>query len=123
MKRFKKSKFDPYTAEILEMLESGATSQEIADDLEQYFDDVVNPNSICCFIRSRELASKVTQGGTNKNYQAPTCRDCINQFSVADMYGKQSYRLCTKSNRLVNKSCKTSPMWCKKRLNPSKSEG
>jgi hypothetical protein len=113
-KRRKPSKFDPYVVEIATYLSMGRTIQEVAELIEYHFDDAVSKDSLYMFIRSRGLKSKVTQGGTNLQYQAPCCQGCENCLKVINT-NEVEVNVCLVAKRIVNRSCKTSPPWCMKR--------
>jgi hypothetical protein len=112
--RHRKSKFEPYISLIRNCLESGYTISQIANEIEPSMDDIVNENALYCFIKSRGLKSKVTQGGTNKNCSAPKCDGCQECREIINTNDNKCL-LCMESMRMINRSCHTSPMWCKKR--------
>lgn len=113
-KRLRKSKFDPYIKEIAALLDTGLSVARVAEEIEYHFDDIVDSNALYTFIRSRDLRSKVTMGGTNLNYDAPCCEGCDDCLTVTNT-NESEVLLCLPSKRIVNKSCKTSPIWCNKR--------
>lgn len=114
VKRHKKSKFDPYIAEIAKYVVTGMSVREIAELIEYHFDDVVSESALYTFMRSRGIQSRVTMGGTNLNYDAPRCAGCEDCLTVINT-NESEVQLCFPSKRIVNRSCKTSPMWCYKR--------
>jgi len=113
-KRFRKSKFDPYIAEITKYVIAGMTVREIAELLQPYFDEVVDESAVYAFMRSRGIQSRVTMGGTNLEYDAPRCSKCEQCWTVHNTTDREVL-LCLPAKRLINRSCKTSPMWCIKR--------
>lgn len=113
-KRNKRSKFDPYITEIKALLDTGMPVSGVATEIEPKMDDVVNTDALYMFIKSRGLRSHVTQGGTNKDFNVPHCQKCNNCRNVQNTEDTE-VRLCTKSWRMVSKTCQTSPMWCELR--------
>lgn len=110
----RKSKFDPYLEEITEYIEAGMSIREIAEKLSPYFEDAVADGALYSFIESRGLHSKVTMGGRNKMYDIPLCSKCDECWEIQNT-AYSTVQLCVPCKRLVNRSCKTSPMWCPKR--------
>lgn len=106
--------FDPYMDEISEYAAMGMTVREIAERIEHYFDDVISDDSLHSFMRYRGIRSMVTQGGKGIN-KAPICDRCKNCIVVKNTSGKD-IRVCLSIKKIVSKSCKTSPIECKKRL-------
>ena len=114
MRRHKKSKFDPYIKEIAIYLSMGMSTRQIAELIEYHFDDIVSESALYAFIRSRGLKSKVTQGGNNPNYDIPLCEKCDDCETIINTANNEVL-LCVPAKRLINRSCKTSPMYCPKR--------
>jgi hypothetical protein len=113
-KRHKKSKFDPYIEEITKYVVTGATVKEIAELIEYLFDDIVDINALYCFMRSRGLQSRVSMGGTNKDFTAPYCRGCDDCIEITNTHHVKSL-LCLAAKTMIPKTCTTSPIWCHKR--------
>ena len=112
MKRFKKSKFDPYIEEIKALVDSGCSARQIADAIENKMDDVVDENALYVFITSRELRTRRTR---EENVSLiPRCEGCENCMTVLNTKDNDVW-LCVEAKRIANKSCKTSPLWCPKR--------
>jgi len=114
MRRHKKSKFDPYINEITKYVMAGMTVREIAELVQYHFDDVVDESAVYSFMRSRGLKSKVTQGGTNPNYDIPNCDECKDCIRVINTRETET-RVCMSQKRIIPKACMTSPMFCPKR--------
>ena len=113
-KRHKKSKFDPYIDEISKCVEAGMSVRKIAETIECHFEDIVSEDALYAFMRARGLQSRVTQGGTNINYDIPHCEGCSNCLTVINTNESEVF-LCLPSRRIISRSCKTSPIWCEKR--------
>lgn len=113
-RRTKRSKFDPYIKEIAALLDSGLSIRKVAEVIEPKMDDAVDDNALYRFIKARGLRSYVTQGGTNKEFDIPYCQGCNNCRSVQNTEDTK-VRLCTKSWRMISKTCQTSPIWCELR--------
>jgi len=112
IKRHKISKFDKHINEISEYLDAGMSVRKIAEQLDQYFDDAVNEDALYSFIASRGLKTKYS-GGLGKYYEPPRCESCEDCHEVINT-NNSTVRMCHYS-RLINNSCKTSPVWCPKR--------
>lgn len=110
----RRSKFDPYIDEIEKWLDMGLTIKQIAEELEINFDDVVDESALYSFVRSRNLKSKVFPGGKNREYQPPRCEDCEECYYIIGT-NNQKMKTCRSEQRVVPKSVKTSPPWCKER--------
>ena len=113
-RRYKRSKFDPYILDIAKYALAGMTVREIAELLQPYFDEVVDESAVYAFMRSRGIQSRVTMGGTNLEYDAPRCSKCEQCWTVHNTTDREVL-LCLPAKRLINRSCRTSPMWCIKR--------
>jgi hypothetical protein len=112
VKRFKKSKFDPYINEIKSLVDSGCSARQIADAIEGKMDDVVDDSALYVFIVSRGLRTKRTR---EENAGAiPHCERCENCMTVMNTNDNDVW-LCVETKRIANKSCRTSPQWCPKR--------
>lgn len=114
-RRKKTSKFDPYINEISDYLDMGMTYQQVADAIEYRFEDVVNKDALVTFIYARGLKSRITMGGTNKNYTAPHCQGCDGCLEVVGLDGVKRVRVCTTTMRVIGWTTNTSPIWCEKR--------
>jgi len=113
-RRYKRSKFDPYILDIAEYALAGMTVREICELLQPSFDDIVDESAVYAFMRSRGIQSRVTMGGTNLAYDAPRCSKCEQCWTVHNTTDREVL-LCLPAKRLINRSCRTSPMWCIKR--------
>lgn len=114
MRRYKKSKFDPYINEITKYVIAGMTVREIAELVQYHFDDVVDESAVYSFMRSRGIQSRVTMGGANLKYNAPKCNECSNCLMVLNT-NETEVRMCLPAKRMIRACCTTSPMWCEKR--------
>ena len=110
----KSSKFDPYIADIKTYLDCGYTIRQIAMSIEPQIDYIVDENALYCFIRSKGLRSKVSQGGTNQYFKAPCYRGCCDCLVFTNL-NESDARICLTAKRAVPKSCTKSPMFCHKR--------
>ena len=113
-RRYKRSKFDPYILDIAEYALAGMTVREICELLQPSFEDIVDESAVYAFMRSRGIQSRVTMGGTNLEYKAPRCAECADCLTVINTSGN-NVLLCLPAKRLINRSCHTSPIWCRKR--------
>lgn len=112
----RKSKYDPYIKQIIEYRESGMSSPQIAEALSDFID--ADACGINCFCKSRNIASMVTQGARGeRNKLVPNCNNCSKCYDVLSFNGKDKNRICRKSERMISKTCVTSPMWCLRRVN------
>jgi hypothetical protein len=112
IRHHKKSKFDPYTNEISGYLDAGMSVRNIAERLDEYFDDAVDENALYAFISSRGLKTKYS-GGLGRHYEPPRCNNCEGCFEVIGLNDKPT-RICYGA-RLIGNGVKTSPEWCHKR--------
>ena len=115
--RRRRSKFDPYMDEFIEMLETGCTYRQIADAMEQHFDDgtTVSESQIWQIVHNRGLKSQVTQGSRNGRIYIPRCENCDKCLEVLNTTKVSTVRVCTELCQIISRSCLTSPMDCPKR--------
>lgn len=111
----RKSKFDVYSEEIEKRLECGFTYEQIAEAMQEHFEEDISEASIAYFIRARGLKSKVTQGCRNGRIDIPKCDECDSCKLVANTAGTGTIRVRTEMWKAVSRSCLSSPMWCGKR--------
>lgn len=113
----RKSKYDPYIKQIIEYRESGMNANQIAEELSDTID--ADAGGINHFCKARGIQSLVTQGarGERNDKLVPNCNDCSKCYDVLSFNGKDKSRICRKSERMIGKTCATSPMWCSRRVN------
>ncbi|MBH1941665.1 hypothetical protein I5677_12250 [Mobilitalea sibirica] len=106
MKR--KSKFDPYINDIIYYLNLGYPVIRVAEQLDQYFDDIVDMSALYTFIRSRALKNTSV-----RKYRVPHCDNCEDCHEVINT-NDEGIRMCYYC-RLIPNSVITAPLWCPKR--------
>jgi hypothetical protein len=104
----KPSKFEPYRETIADLLDSGLKIREVADVIEPLMDDAVDENALYCYAKSKGLLSRGI-------VSVPKCEGCNDCLTVTNT-NESEVLLCLPSKRIVNRSCRTSPVWCEKRM-------
>lgn len=113
--RKKGSMFDPYAAQIKELLDGGCTYQQIADRLGDHFDDAPNASSLAAFCKSRGLRSLVTQGCRDGRIEIPNCDECGHCKLTQNSTRTKTVRVCDQIPAIISRSVLNSPMDCPKR--------
>lgn len=113
--RSRRSMFDPYITQIKELLDGGCTYQQIADRLENCFDDAVNVSSLAAFCKRRGLRSLVTQGCRNGRIEIPNCNECQHCKLTQNSTRTKTVRVCDQIPAIISRSVLNSPMDCPKR--------
>ena len=111
-KRHKKSKLDPYYDFIKEMLESGMSYNQIADELYFQYDVECVAGTVGIFARNRGLPNIVTRGKNNGRVNIPTCTGCKCLIEASNTMRNGTVLVCTKIPAVISRSCTTSPMDC-----------
>ena len=109
----RKSKYDPYTDIIREMMDAGCTYGQIEEELWSRGMEDADYSSIAYFCKCRAIKSRVTKGARDGRY-IPHCEGCLKCIEVTNTVGKEE-RICTELLRIISRSTKTSPMECPKR--------
>ena len=109
------SVLDQYASEIKAMLDSGCTYQQIADELSNHFDDVVNATTVSSYCRRREMRSLVTQGCRNGRIYIPRCDECENCTLIQNVSRTGWIPMCNELKALIPQRVTTSLIDCPKR--------
>lgn len=111
-KRHKKSKLDPYYDFIKEMLESGMSYNQIADELYFQYDVECVACTVGNFARNRELPNIVTRGKNDDRVTIPHCNGCACRIEASNTLRNGTVLVCTKIPAVISRTCTTSPMDC-----------
>lgn len=113
-RRGRVSKFEPYDAEILTMLEAGMQITEVTEQLQGHFDDVVDYKAVYDHIRSKGFRVK-RKKYTGLKEHPPRCKECSQCVRYDNFSKTGNVLICLPAGREIRESTRTSPLWCKLR--------
>lgn len=112
--RGRRSKFNAYDEEIIEMLDAGMPISEVTDRISEHFPDGADYNAVWYYIHSRGFQVKRVKY-TGLKEKPPNCDTCGSCTVVIAPDGKDDIRVCLRHRQLVANEVRTSPMWCGRR--------
>lgn len=111
-RRPRKSRFDPYIDEIRDMVASGMSYSQIADEFSERMDIDIEPCTIGYYVRCRGLQSRVTRGKNDGRVFIPHCKSCEYRSEVMNTLRTGNWLMCEKMRAIISRTCQTSPMDC-----------
>ena len=85
----RRSRFDPYRAEIEHLLAAGCTTSQITDAMQNHFERYITESSVYYYIRTNGLKTTVTKGAKDGRVYIPQCCECEKRCCVINTTGRR----------------------------------